>query len=174
MFERFTKQAREAVKSAVVLAERQGSARVGPEHLLAAVAGVAQHGPAHAVLSEVGATPPALAEAISSDQQDAALLAKIGIDLEEVKRSVERNFGEGSWARRSIRKGHIPFTAEAKKALELSLRHALALKSKTIGIEHVLLGVLDAGPPVRNALNALAVEPGQVKRRLLALLKAAS
>lgn len=38
--------------------------------------------------------------------------------------------------------GHIPFTARAKKALELSLREAIALKHKRIGTEHLLLGLL--------------------------------
>ncbi|HEX2052949.1 MAG TPA: Clp protease N-terminal domain-containing protein [Actinomycetota bacterium] len=172
MFERFTKQARQVVKSAVDIAARQGSGKVGPEHLLVALSGVPD-GPVREVLSELGATPATLAAAASGEQDDAALLARLGIDLEEVRRSVERNFGEGTWARRSIRKGHIPFTPEAKKALELSLRHALALKSKSLEVEHVLLGVLDAGPTVRKTLNVISVEPGQVKRRLLAVLKAA-
>ena len=174
MFERFSRQAREAVKSAVEIAGWQGDSKVGPEHLLIAIAQVARSGPAHSVLSEVGATPAALTEVVSSDKTDASLLASLGIDLDEVKRSVDRNFGEGTWARRSIRRGHIPFAPDAKKALELSLRHALALKSKGIDVEHLLLGVLDTGLPVRKALNRFDVEPGQLKSRLLSLMKAAS
>jgi hypothetical protein len=36
----------------------------------------------------------------------------------------------------------MPFTAAAKKALELSLREALAAGERHIGAEHVLLGLL--------------------------------
>ncbi len=37
---------------------------------------------------------------------------------------------------------HIPFLASSKKALELSLREALRLGYRTIGSEHILLGLL--------------------------------
>lgn len=43
---------------------------------------------------------------------------------------------------RRYRRGHIPFTPKAKKALELSLRHAIRLKQKRIRSGHILLGVL--------------------------------
>ena len=36
----------------------------------------------------------------------------------------------------------LPFTPEAKKALELSLREALRIKHSYIGTEHLLLGLL--------------------------------
>lgn len=38
--------------------------------------------------------------------------------------------------------GHVPFTSESKKALELSLREALQLGHNYIGTEHLLLGLL--------------------------------
>jgi plasmid stability protein len=37
--------------------------------------------------------------------------------------------------------GPIPFTAGAKRALELALREALAMKQRVIGAQHVLLGI---------------------------------
>ena len=37
---------------------------------------------------------------------------------------------------------HLPFTSGAKRALEQSLRQALALKDEEIRAEHVLLGLL--------------------------------
>lgn len=173
MFERFTKQARSVVKAAVEIAGRHGSDRVGADHLLLAVATAPGPGPASEVLSRLGATPAALEAVIATNAPDAALLAKLGIDLDEVVRAAETSFGPGAWARRD-RHGHLPFTPDAKKALELSLRHALALKSKTIQADHVLLGVLDSGRVVTDALRVLALEPQQVKRRLLDELKAAS
>jgi hypothetical protein len=36
----------------------------------------------------------------------------------------------------------VPFAPEGKKALERSLREAVALRDRHIGAEHVLLGVL--------------------------------
>jgi ATP-dependent Clp protease ATP-binding subunit ClpA len=39
--------------------------------------------------------------------------------------------------------GHVPFDSQAKKALELALREALALGHNYIGTEHILLGLLE-------------------------------
>jgi hypothetical protein len=58
----------------------------------------------------------------------------VGIDLDEVRRSVEEAFGPGALDRgRGARAGHIPFTRGAKKALELSLHEALASATCTSG-----------------------------------------
>lgn len=173
MFERFTQQAREVVKAAVVSGEALGVDRIGAEHLLLGIVTTAVPSPAADVLREVGITRQGLESAIANGEQDARLLAELGIDMDEVKQRVERNFGEGSWARRSARKGHIPWSPDAKKALELSLRHALALKSKSIDAGHVLLGLLDSGTSVQETLHAVGVEPEEVKRQLRAVLKQA-
>jgi hypothetical protein len=39
-------------------------------------------------------------------------------------------------------KGHIPFSTDAKKVLELSLREAIRSQSDHIGVGHILLGLL--------------------------------
>jgi ATP-dependent Clp protease ATP-binding subunit ClpA len=41
--------------------------------------------------------------------------------------------------------GHIPFSPQVKKALELSLRESLGLGHTEIGPLHLLLGVLSEG-----------------------------
>lgn len=174
MFERFTKQAKSVVEAALESAGAQGADRIGPEYLLLGVATAAGSGPAAEVLREAGATREVLEPVIASGYQDARLLAKLGIDLDEVKERVERNFGPGSWNRRSARPGHIPFTPDAKKALELSLRHALALKSREIDSGHILLGVLDSGTGVKETLQSVGVETVEVKRRLLDRMRVAS
>jgi ATP-dependent Clp protease ATP-binding subunit ClpA len=174
MFERFTRQARDVVEAAAEAAGTLGADKVGAEYLLLAIVTAAESSPAVDVLREAGATREALERVIATGDQDARLLAKLGIDLDEVKERVERNFGEGAWNRRSAKPGHIPFAPDAKKALELSLRHALALKSKTIEAGHILLGVLDSGTGVKETLHAVGVEPVEVKRRLLDLMKMAS
>lgn len=166
MFERFTQQARDVVKAAVESGEALGVEYIGAEHLLLGIVTAAGQGLAAQVLQEAGATRHVLERAIANGEQDARLLAELGIDLDEVKQRVERNFGEGAWARRSARRGHIPWAPDAKKALELSLRHALALKARSIDPGHVLLGVLDSGTTVPETLHAVGVEPGEVRLRL--------
>ncbi|WP_348537860.1 Clp protease N-terminal domain-containing protein, partial [Nocardia brasiliensis] len=52
----------------------------------------------------------------------------------------------------ALRGGHIPFTKDAKKVLELSLREALARKDKSIESGHVLLGILRAPNPTTERL----------------------
>jgi hypothetical protein len=71
--------------------------------------------------------------------------------------------------RKPARAGTIPFTPEAKHALERSLRAAVARHDRSIGAEHVLLGVLDAmepGGPTASALAALEVDPEQLRELL--------
>lgn len=54
---------------------------------------------------------------------------------------------------------HIPFAADAKKALELSLREAIRTRSKVIRPEHILLGVLrDQKSPAAFSLSILGID----------------
>lgn len=88
------------------------------------------------------------------DEKDAEALRVLGIDLDEVRRRTEEVFGEGALGRtiparrRGRRKacsppaGNIPFTPRAKKALEIALREAKALRHNYIGTEHILLGLV--------------------------------
>ena len=78
---------------------------------------------------------------------DPAALSAFGIDFDAVRRAVDGEFGAGSLDRalgrgRSRRRGHVRLAPEAKKALERSLREALALRDRHIGAEHLLLGLL--------------------------------
>ena len=57
----------------------------------------------------------------------------------------------------------MPFTPGAKKALELSLREAIAAGDREIGPEHVLLG--SCARAARDALlRAAGAEPAVVRR----------
>ena len=73
----------------------------------------------------------------------AKVLESPGISLDAVRQQVEEIIGRGQQAP----SGHIPFTKQAKKALELSLRESLQLGHNYIGTEHVLLGL------IREAVN---------------------
>ncbi|HEU4356118.1 MAG TPA: Clp protease N-terminal domain-containing protein, partial [Actinomycetota bacterium] len=79
--------------------------------------------------------------------EDAQALRSVGIDLDEVRRTVEDAFGPGALDQGVApagdkRIGHIPFTAGSKKALELALREAIHLGHRYIGTEHLLLGLV--------------------------------
>ena len=82
---------------------------------------------------------------------DAAALAALGIDLDEVRRQIEEAFGPGALERTRAARGtgssrsRPRWDRSAKKVLELSLREALRMKHSSIGTEHVLLGLLHPG-----------------------------
>ena len=152
MFERFTQDAREVVVRAQEEARRLHHGFIGTEHLLLALTGGST--PTAAVLARHGLTPEAVRAAVlgylGAADIDAAALGTVGIDLDAVRASVEATFGPGALdmtaGRRSREpKGHIPFTARAKKVLELSLRETLALKSREISDGHVALGLIREG-----------------------------
>jgi ATP-dependent Clp protease ATP-binding subunit ClpA len=167
MFERFTKEAR----GVVLLAQEEATAleadRVGAEHLLLGLA--AEQGTAARVLDPLGLGHAALRAELerSGDGLDADALASIGIDLDEVRRRVEESFGPGALG--GHRKGRRPFSPGAKKALELSLREAIALGDRHIGSEHLLLGVVrDPGEPVAGLLRRHGQTPDAVRAAVMA------
>jgi ATP-dependent Clp protease ATP-binding subunit ClpA len=147
MFERFTREAREVVVGAQHEARALRHARIGTEHVLLGL--LAQQGTTSArVLTRHGVTRPVVVEAVRSfvgDDLDADALTSLGIDLDAVRERVEETFGPGALDGPPGPTGQLPFTPRAKKVLELSLREALAMKSKTITDGHILLGLLREG-----------------------------
>jgi ATP-dependent Clp protease ATP-binding subunit ClpA len=185
MFERFTDRARKAVTDAQVAARGLGHNYIGTEHLLLAL--LEGDGIAAQVLSGLGVTPAAIQREVLAEvgrgplkPGDAEALGAIGIDLDEVQRRIEASFGPGALQWRPCRgarrptpfAGHIPFTPRAKKALELSLREALALKHKHIGTEHLLLGLVREGEGLAMlALTRLGAGPQLIRARVLDALR---
>ncbi|MGK5174002.1 Clp protease N-terminal domain-containing protein [Geodermatophilus sp. CPCC 205761] len=151
MFERFTSNAREVVVGAQHEARLLRHGSIGTEHLLLAL--IAQSGtPTAQVLARHGLTHPVVVEAVtalvSNEDLDAEALTTLGIDLDAVRDKVEAAFGPGALdagGRRNASAGHIPFTPRAKKVLELALREAIALKSRSITEVHIALGLLREG-----------------------------
>lgn len=170
MFERFTTQARRVVVIAQEQARRRRDDRIRSEHLLLALYEVPDN-PARTILDALGAdratVERALADLDRDDRSpdgpvsDAAALATLGIDLDEVRRHVELAFGPGAldrtraatWPRRPWLRGHVPFHRDAKKVLELALREAVRLGHDHIGTEHLLLGLLRADGRAAAALT---------------------
>ncbi len=153
MFERFTDSARQVVTNAQAEARRLNHGYIGTEHLLLALLVPPPTMPGR-VLVRHGLdqfTAEATLDRLlgSGDEAlDADLLESIGIDLGAVREKVEAAFGRGALDRRPAGRpvtGHVPFTKRAKKALELSLREALALKHNHIADGHILLGLIREG-----------------------------
>jgi len=171
MFERFTTQARAAVKDAQRHSGELGHHYIGTEHLLLALLSP-ESGLSGVVLGGAGLT----VERVRSDIQalvphgpadalgpaDAEALEAIGIDLDAVRAKIEESFGPGALIppprpRRGLFRrrrpapaqcgptGYVPFTARSKKVLELGLREAIRLHCNYIGTEHLLLGLIREG-----------------------------
>ncbi|GAA4202332.1 hypothetical protein GCM10022252_58340 [Streptosporangium oxazolinicum] len=159
MFERFHREARQAVILAQENARRLRHDVIGTEHILLGLLDqpeslsarvLGRHGLDHsgAYRAVTRLTPPKPGDAL-----DAEALESIGIDLSAIREKVEAAFGPGALDRRprTDRRGrvlggsHIPFSPRAKKTLELSLREAVNLKHNHIGDGHILLGVLREG-----------------------------
>ncbi|GEK22259.1 Clp protease N-terminal domain-containing protein [Cellulomonas xylanilytica] len=175
MFEKFAKDAREAVVQAQDEARTLGDDRIGPQHVLlgalrtpdtVAAQALARLGVSHdTVLGAVRALP---AHAIDADA-----LAGIGVDLDAVRAQVESSFGPGALdaaARATPKKGHLPFEPDAKKLLEVSLREAIRCKHRRIDSGHLLLAAvrLDDTTAYR-ALAAVGVAPAAVREAVTAV-----
>jgi ATP-dependent Clp protease ATP-binding subunit ClpA len=196
MFERFTAKARTAVILAKAKAAERGD-QIRPVYLLHALA--SGEGVAARVLADLSVDAgtveryldrtaplgnPLEGEATSGD---AEALAAIGIDLDEIKRKIEENFGPGALER--VPPAHqgalnwterMAMTREARQTLALALKEARALRHNYIGTEHLLLGLLSVaegnprGDFTPATLRDLGIDPGQVRQRILDVLRHAS
>ncbi len=144
MFERFTRKARTVVETATAHAQEDAARETRPEHLLRALLDD-ETCLAVQVLVRAGAPLEELRAELTRaghkyvdglDDDDAEALKVIGIDLSEVVRRIDQGLGGGAGRRRPR------FSRGSKKALELSLREALALRHNYIGTEHLLLGLV--------------------------------
>jgi ATP-dependent Clp protease ATP-binding subunit ClpA len=157
MFERFTDDARQAV----VLAQEEAAALrhgwIGTEHVLLGV--LRTGGDGARLLAGFGVDLAGVRGDVvriigrGEDDIDRDALATLGIDFDEVRERVERAFGPGALirkqrCRRGVIGAHIPFTARAKKALELTLREAISLGDRDLRAEHLVLGLLREGDGV--------------------------
>lgn len=88
------------------------------------------------------------------------ILSKLGITVERA-REVASGLHESAEVRPV---GHVPFTREAKRALELALRAALRRGHNFIGTAHVLEGILDTNDPtVARFLGELGLEMDEAR-----------
>lgn len=191
MFERFTKDARHAIVFAQEEARMLNHDEIGVEHILIGVLATEEAGLAE-LLATVGLSVDEARSVVAKRHKDDVLgvadaeaLRSIGIDLDAVRESLDATFGQDAldrareddrrdWFGRPRNFGHIPFTGDAKKAVELSLREALARKDDHIGTEHVLLGILRAPGDVARAVIESHVTTDDLRGRLVELLDRAA
>jgi hypothetical protein len=135
LFTRFSDEARSIVMSAQELARTAGADHIGTEHLVLAM--------------------------IADDGSTAfRALDSVGASIEQVRSELESAVG----ASETPSTGHIPFSADAKKTLELALREAIRARDKSIRSQHILLGMLrDPKSPgarilIRHGLTHVVVE----------------
>jgi ATP-dependent Clp protease ATP-binding subunit ClpC len=142
MFERFTDRARRVVELAQHKARALGHDHIGTEHILL---GLIDEG------RGVGTTT----------------LTSMGINLDEMRQAVQDSIGRGPQPPESE---HIPFSPQAKKALELSLREANQLGHNYIGTEHILLALIREGGGAAQLLAAAGVDYDRDWQQVIELL----
>jgi ATP-dependent Clp protease ATP-binding subunit ClpA len=172
MFEKFTSEARTVVVEAQNSARSSGSEQIEPLHLLAGLC--LMPGAASALLAAFDVSRDDLAAEFGRIQRrggmsdaDAQALGELGIDVEQIVERFEQIHGEGVLARprRKVR-GHIPFSPEAKKALEQSLREAADLGDKYLGQEHLLLALTVIPGAAADVLAKRGIDHDAVRRAL--------
>ena len=139
VYSQFNKDAKSVVVRSQQEAADLGHGFIGTEHLLLGILG---------------------------GSQDAAVraLATLGIDRAQVRDAIVQAVGRGDAAPTAER---LPFTARAKKVLELSLREALALEHDYLGPEHILLGLVrDTSGLAARILRDTGADPAGVRAEI--------
>jgi len=140
--ERFTQRARRVLSIAHQEAERMRHSYIGTEHLLLGL-----------MLEEGGVA--------------ARVLQELGLEVERVREIVERltGFGQSQTKRPELSPG-------MQKVLEHALEQARKLGHHYIGVEHLLLGLVEHNEGVGiDALNRLGVTAEQIRRQTQRVLK---
>jgi len=93
------------------------------------------------------------------------VLQKLGLNLETVRREVEKQVGTGP---DQPMLGHIPYTPRVKKVLALAAKEAKALNHTYVGTEHLLLGLLREGEGVAGiVLRNFEVDVERTRQEIL-------
>ena len=144
-------------------ARRLGHGYIGTEHLLIAlldratspgVAEVRRQGLVAGVVRRTAVEVFEATENAAPYVPDEESLAAVGVDLREVRKRVEAEFGAGSMP---MRMGAPPFTPRAKDAVEAAVAIADGAGRGVAGEDDLLLGILgDEGSVGSRSLRALA------------------
>ena len=139
-FDRFTNRARQVIILARKEADRFNHNYIGTEHILLAIIRLGQ-----GVAVEV--------------------MREMGLDFETLRIEVEKSVGTGPETKTI---GDVPFTAKAKRVIELAAEEARGLNHTYIGTEHILLGLLrEAEGVAARILKNLDVDIEEARQRVL-------
>jgi Clp amino terminal domain, pathogenicity island component len=138
---RFTDRARTAVTGAQDQARATGHEQIEPGHVLLGV-----------LADPKGLATRAIAEQVPVTDLRARTLAALGT-------------GPGSPA------GHLPFSADSRRLLALTLREALRLGHNYVGTEHILLGLLNDEGELGVVLAGAGVTHARTEELVLAALE---
>jgi hypothetical protein len=142
MFERFTQEAIKVIMLAQEEARRLGTNHVGTEQILLGIIG-------------------------EGTSRGCKALKNCGINIKEARQAVEKVAGRGS----GFVAVEIPFTGNAKRALEASWEFARQEKQTFIDPKDLLVGILSRSEGKALAtLAALKVSPNQVQAELAKIL----
>jgi uncharacterized damage-inducible protein DinB len=145
-FDRFTERARKVLQLAQEEAQRFNHNYIGTEHILL---GLIREG----------------------DGVAARILANLGIELHNLRSSVEFIIGRGDGGR----VGEIGLTPRAKRVIELAMDEAHRLNHHYIGTEHLLLGLVREGEGIAaGVLESLGVSLEKVRAQVIEVLKSSS
>jgi hypothetical protein len=126
---RFSRQAREAVYSAQVVAQSHGDTRVRPEHLL------------------LGITADETAGA-------ARVLDRLGISLVGLRLEIQRGLKDGG----APSGAEMQLSDEGKRVIDLAYAEVRQLYSQYVGTQHLLVGVLSVDGPAKEALRGFGAD----------------
>ena len=140
--ERFTQRARRVLSLAHEEAERMRHTHIGTEHLLLGL------------MREEGGLA-------------GRVLRELGLEFDRVQKMIEKLVGLGDFT--TQRPTLSPGT---QKVLELAVEQARELGHHYIGVEHLLLGIIELGEGIAiDALSQLGVTSEQVRRQTHRVLK---
>jgi predicted transcriptional regulator len=135
-FARFTPPAREAIEHAQAEAIELGHNYLGTEHVLLGL-----------FRSESGGA--------------AAALASLSLNLDQVREAIVQELGE---PKESRRRGPMPMTPRLKRALQQAVKEAKQRRFRSVGTEHVLLGLVDVdGGLAAEILERLGADAAKVR-----------
>lgn len=143
MFERYTESARRALFFARYEVSERGAIAIDTEHILLGL-----------IREPHGLVGP--------------ILAVSSVSREALRKDIE---GQSVFRERVATPVEIPFTKQAKRALESAVNEADRLGHRYIGTEHLLLGLLHAeGSVAETALTGRGLRLDDLRDRVVALL----
>jgi ATP-dependent Clp protease ATP-binding subunit ClpA len=181
MFERFTRETRLLVLQAVEEATSHQHKRAGTGHILTAMFADTT-GPVSEVLTLTGASLDRARVALREvsgpstsgfDDLDAQALQRVGINLDEIRGTVDDQFGPGALDRRPRPQATRRLTEAAKEATFLAFKEAKQLRQRRMDSRHLLLALLDQPGPTaaQLILDRLGVDRADLRTSLMETLR---